>query len=133
MHSQITDKMKESLLKSLPKRYEASKSLSPILEYDFYSVDSWFLDDIPMLRVPNTPKHLLQQTLNHLETDGYIASNKAKMAFRLTKKGYKHIYPVQRKQNTSNDRAWQNNKLEYSLVSIFILVFGGLILHFLIS
>jgi len=131
MHSQITDKMKEALLNSLPKRYEISKSLSPILEHDFYSADSWFLDNVPMLRIPNAPQHSLQPTLNHLERGGYIVSNKAKMSFRLTKKGYKHINPVQPKPNTNRDANWQNNIFVYIVVGVVVIILGGLSLHYL--
>lgn len=133
MPVQITNKMKEALLESLPRRYKVSKSLSPILEYDFYSIDSWFLDNIPMLRIPDTPQHYLQQTLNHLESDGHIDSNKSKMTFRLTKEGLNHINPIQPEPNPYRHTNWQDNKVKYIVIGIFIVVVGGYILHSITS
>lgn len=125
--------MKEALLKSLPRRYKVSKSLSPILGHDFYSVDSWFLDNIPMLRVQGTAQHYLQQTLNHLESDGHVASNKSKMTFRLTKEGLNHINPIQPEPNSHRDTNWQDNKSKYIVIGIFIVVVVGYILHIITS
>jgi len=131
MNSQITDKMKEALLNSLPKRYEISNSLSPILEHDFCSVDSWFLDNLPMLRVSNTQQHFLQPTLNHLEKDGYIVSNKSKMTFRLTAKGLGLITPTHKDNNHTNKSADKNIlKCVFSNTYIQIVLGGLLVLYF---
>ena len=132
MHSQITGKMKDSLLVSLPERYRKSKSHAPMLEYEFSSIDSWFLDNVPMLRKPSSPLHYLNPTLDHLASEGFITFEKPKLKFKLTEKGMLEINRLSQGNEAANIVKPENSLITrlFSFLSnnpLAATIIGGLV------